>query len=86
MLGEWQSVAHLRGAGSVGGTETGTESGTVQCWVAGGGMGAMGEQGTSIQVSWTGVMGGSGPFTKPREGCGAHRCLSVPPVWSWEQV
>lgn len=49
-------------------------------------MGAMGEQGTSIQVSWAGVPGGSGPFAKRREGCGAHRRLSVPPVWSWEQL
>lgn len=84
--GEWQSLAHLRGAGSVGGTESGTELGTEQCRAAGGGMGATGEQGTSIQVSWAGVMGGSRHFAKPREGCGAHRCLSVPPLWSWEQV
>lgn len=80
--GEWQSLAHLRGAGSVGGTETGTELGTEQCRAAGGAMGAMGEQGTGIQVSWAGVAGRSGPFAKRREGYGAHGCLSVPPVRS----
>uniref|UniRef100_A0A674HQN7 Myosin phosphatase Rho interacting protein n=1 Tax=Taeniopygia guttata TaxID=59729 RepID=A0A674HQN7_TAEGU len=48
--GEWQSLAHLRGAGSVGSTESGTELGTARCRAAGGGMGATGEQGTSIQA------------------------------------
>lgn len=83
--GEWLSLAHLRGVGSVGCTETGTEPGMERCWAAGGAMETMGEQGTSIQVRWAAVTGGSGVLAKPREGCGAHRCPSVPPVWSWEQ-
>lgn len=84
--GEWQSLAHLWGVGSVGCTEPGTQPGTERCWAAEGALGTMGEQGTSIQVSWAGATGGSGLFAKPREGCGAHRCLSVSPAWLWEQV